>query len=29
MSNPIGDIQQLHVTEELRFAEWMQNLDGF
>jgi hypothetical protein len=23
------DIQQLHVTEELRFAEWMQNFDSF
>jgi hypothetical protein len=22
------DIQQLHVTEELRFAEWMQNLNS-
>src|SRR6266576_1347503 len=23
------DMQQLHVTEELRFAEWMQNFDTF
>ena len=23
------DMQQLHLTEELRFAEWMQNFDSF
>jgi len=28
MSNPDRDIQQLHVTEELRFAESMQGLNS-